>query len=75
MDTRGRESGEGNCLTLAPGSDRIPVELLQILTQYAICREPAGNQVKVLKKRKLPLVRQIRIRKVTYLMTIVNTAV
>ena len=44
MDTRGRESGE-------------------------------GNQVKVLKKRKLPLVRQIRIRKVTYLMTIVNTAV
>ena len=29
------------CLTLAPGSDRIPVELLQILTQYAICRLPA----------------------------------
>ena len=28
-------------LTLAPGSDRIPVELLQILTQYAICRLPA----------------------------------
>ena len=25
----------------APGSDRIPVELLQILTQYAICRLPA----------------------------------
>ena len=30
------------CLTLAPGSDRIPVELLQILTQYAICRLPAS---------------------------------
>ena len=29
------------CLTLAPGSDRIPVELFQILTQYAICRLPA----------------------------------
>ena len=26
---------------LAPGSDRIPVELFQILTQYAICRLPA----------------------------------
>ena len=32
----------GRVLTLAPGSDRIPVELLQILTQYAICRLPAG---------------------------------
>ena len=31
------------CLTLAPGSDRIPVELLQILTQYAICRLPAST--------------------------------
>ena len=31
----------GGVLTLAPGSDRIPVELLQILTQYAICRLPA----------------------------------
>ena len=46
-------------LTLAPGSDRIPVELFQILkddavesavlnmqicTQYAICRLPASNQ-------------------------------
>ena len=30
-------------LTLAPGSDRIPVELLQILTQYAICQLPAGK--------------------------------
>ena len=30
------------CLTLAPGSDRILVELFQILTQYAICRLPAG---------------------------------
>ena len=28
---------------LAPGSDRIPVELFQILTQYAICRLPAIN--------------------------------
>ena len=28
-------------LTLAPSGDRIPVELLQILTQYAICRLPA----------------------------------
>ena len=26
----------------ASGSDRIPVELLQILTQYAICRLPAS---------------------------------
>ena len=32
----------GGVLTLAPGSDRIPVELLQILTQYAICRLPAA---------------------------------
>ena len=31
------------CLTLAPGSDRILVELFQILTQYAICRLPASN--------------------------------
>ena len=31
----------GGVLTLAPGSDRIPVELFQILTQYAICRLPA----------------------------------
>ena len=31
-------------LTLAPGSDRIPVELLQILTQYAICRLPALDE-------------------------------
>ena len=29
---------------LAPGSDRIPVELLQILTQYAICRLPAPTR-------------------------------
>ena len=34
-----------------------------------------GNQVKVLKRHKLPFIRQIRIRKVTYLMTIVNTSV
>ena len=26
---------------MAPGSDRIPVELFQILTQYAMCRLPA----------------------------------
>ena len=32
-------------LTLAPGSDRIPVELFQILTQYAICRLPAGVRI------------------------------
>ena len=31
------------CLTLALSSDRIPVELFQILTQYAICRLPAEN--------------------------------
>ena len=30
---------------LAPGSDRIPVELLQILTQYAICQLPAPRRV------------------------------
>ena len=35
---------------LAPGSDRIPVELLQILTQYAICRLPA--QVHVIQSAK-----------------------
>ena len=36
----------GGVLTLAPGSDRIPVELLQILTQYAICWLPAGSEQK-----------------------------
>ena len=35
----------GGVLTLAPGSDRIPVELLQILTQYAICRLPANSEL------------------------------
>ena len=29
---------------LAPGSDRIPVELLQILTQYAICIFPSLSE-------------------------------
>ena len=39
------------CLTLAPGSDRIPVELLQILTQYAICRLPARSHKQLLSLR------------------------
>ena len=30
---------------LAPGSDSIPVELLQILTQYAICQLPEADSI------------------------------
>ena len=33
---------------MAPGSDRIPVELFQILTQYAMCRLPAYTSLDTL---------------------------
>ena len=39
---------------LAPGGDRIPVELLQILTQYAICRLPAAFSLSSLEISLIP---------------------